>query len=92
MKRLYGTLPVKYEEKDIAGWIRDTTRERQIDLQDYNNQVSGNPIVFSTIPASSTDTSGSEQVGDISVNTTHLHVVVDNAGTLEWRRVAIGSF
>ena len=44
------------------------------------------------MPSSSTDTIGTEKVGDIAVDNSYFYIVVDNSGTLEWRRVAISSF
>ncbi len=74
MKKLYPVLPLRFTIEDIQRWIESVTRERQIDLQDYNNQISDNPRRIDTIPSSSTDTSGSEQVGDFAVDTTHFYI------------------
>lgn len=76
----------------INSWIISTTRSREIDLQDFDNQQSTNVTFYKDVPASSTDLKGTEQQGDIAADTNYLYVVVDNAGALEWQRVAIATF
>ena len=76
----------------INMWIINTTRAREIDLQDFDNQQSANVSIYKAAPSSSSDLKGTEQVGDISADTNYLYVVVDNAGALEWQRVAIATF
>ena len=78
--------------KDLAMWAFDVTRARRFDIEDYDDLVTTRPYVYRTNPASSSDLIGTEKVGDISADSTYLYVVVDNGGTLEWRRVAISSF
>lgn len=92
MKALYKNITANPSLRELAAWIRQATRERRIDLRDYNNQIGCNPKVFTRIPASTSDLLGTEQIGDIAANTTHLYIVVDNSGTLEWRRIAISTF
>lgn len=91
MQSLYQILNVNAGIEDVIKWIENATRDRGIDIDDYNNQVASNPIIFSA-PSSSTDITGAEKVGDIAADASYFYVVVDNAGSLEWRRVAIGSF
>lgn len=43
------------------------------------------------VPTSSSDTSGSA-VGDFNVTTTFAYYCVNNAGTAQWVRVAVGTF
>lgn len=91
MRNNYETLPVRPDQTDILDWIRQVTRERLSDLEDYEQQQAANPRIYSA-PTSSSDTIGTEKVGDIAADTSYLYVVVDNSGTLEWRRVAISTF
>lgn len=91
MKNLYPIIDMGGGIKDVINWIIEVTRERNIDLDDFNNQERDNPKIF-PVPASSSDLSGAEKAGDISFDTGFFYIVVDNAGTLEWRRVAIVSF
>lgn len=91
MQNLYDILGINPDSSDIVRWIENATRERRTDIDDYNNQVSSNSAIFSA-PASSTDMVGTEKVGDIAADSAYFYVVVDDSGTLEWRRVAISSF
>ena len=91
MRNLYKTVDYRNEIKDLIGWAIDVTRERQSDLADFNTQVTQNPRIF-TVPASSTSIIGTEKVGDVAADASYLYVAVDNAGAIEWRRVAISSF
>ena len=97
MKNLYPIL--REDEGDIKGWLKEitrwvyeVTRERSIDLDDYNDMDSTRSKIFNLTPASSSDLKGTEKVGDVAADASYLYVVVDNSGTLEWRRVAISSF
>lgn len=91
MRELYKNISTSPEIGEIADWVRQATRERGQDLEDYNSQVSNNPFVFPA-PASSSDLIGTEKAGDIAADASYVYVVVNNAGTLEWRRAALSSF
>lgn len=91
MRNQYRNLSSRSSLDDLILWAQTATRHRQFDLDDYNNQVSANPFIYSA-PASSSDMVGTEKVGDIAVDNGFLYVVVDNAGALEWRRTAISTF
>lgn len=75
----------------LSSWAIQITREREFDLQDYETQVAVNPRIYPT-PTSSSDMIGTEKVGDIAIDTDYIYTVVDNAGTLEWRRVGVSAF
>lgn len=77
--------------EDFRTWIINATRLRQFDIQDFDKQTAENPRIFDA-PSSSTDTVGTEKVNDVAADSSFLYVIIDNAGTLEWRRVAISSF
>lgn len=91
MRESYPNIPVRPSDDDVHGWVRFATRERATDLQDYNNLDSTRSRVYSA-PSSSTDMRGTEKVGDVAADSSYFYVVVDNAGSLEWRRVAVSSF
>lgn len=92
MRRLYKTINQNAQLLEIREWIREATRNRRFDLQDYDNQIANNPVIFDDVPTSSSDLVGTEKAGDIAADASFLYIVIDNAGTLEWRRVAISSF
>lgn len=92
MQRRYEVISPRADQDKIIDWIFKATREREIDLQDYDNQVSTNVVFFDYIPSNSNDLLGTEKAGDIAADTSFLYVVVDNAGTLQWQRVATATF
>jgi len=81
----------------LALWVVDAARAREIDLQDYRNQVADNPKIYPQ-PSSSSDLFGTEKIGDVAygtdtgTGTEYAYFIVDNAGTLQWQRVALGTF
>ena len=77
---------------ELKNFSRSAARAREFDIQDFDNQIAANPVIFSNTPTSSSDLIGTEKAGDIAVDTSFLYVVVDNAGTLQWQRVAISTF
>jgi hypothetical protein len=54
-----------------------------------NQFVAGRKV--NTVPSTSTASAG-DQVGDFNVTTTFAYYCVNNAGTAEWVRVAVGTF
>lgn len=92
MQRRYEIIAPDADEETIKDWMLKVTREREIDLQDYDNQVATNVVYFDVAPTSSSDLRGTEKAGDIAADTNFLYVVVDNAGTLQWQRVATATF
>lgn len=91
MRELYTNIRHDAPIEDIQTWIMNATRNRQFDLQDFDKQTTENPRIYNA-PSSSTDTIGNEKVGDMAADASFLYIIVDNSGTLEWRRVAISSF
>lgn len=91
MRNLYRNINKNAFLEEILDWIRDATRNRRFDLDDYNNQDTTAPKIYNT-PASSSDLRGTEKPGDIATDANYVYVVVNNAGTLQWRRVAISTF
>jgi len=91
MRELYTNITQNSPDEDIRTWLINATRLRQFDLQDFDKQTAENPRIFDA-PSSSTDTVGTEKVGDMAADASFLYIAVDNAGTIEWRRVGISSF
>lgn len=92
MQKEYKLLGDKAETEDILDWIKQVTRERGVDLIDYDQQVATNATIYNYTPSSSSDLIGTEKAGDIAADTSYLYVVVDNSGTLQWQRVATATF
>ena len=91
MRSLYGVLSNNSGIVDVLRWVQDVVRERANDVSDYESQQATKPAIY-PVPASMTDLRGTEKAGDIAVASGFLYVVVDNSGTLEWRRVALSTF
>lgn len=91
MRQKYGELSYNATLGDVIKWIFAATRAREFDVQDYDNQVQNNPVIYDA-PSSASDIIGTEKVGDIAADASYFYIVVDNSGTLEWRRVGISTF
>jgi hypothetical protein len=92
MQKEYKLLDEKATAEDVLDWIIQVTRERGVDLGDYDQQVATNAVYYSYTPSSSSNLIGTEKAGDIAADTSYLYVVVDNSGTLQWQRVATATF
>lgn len=44
------------------------------------------------VPASSIDIDPTDKVGDVNYTASYLYILIDNAGTPEWRRTALSSW
>lgn len=79
---------------DILNWCIAVDRQREFDLEDYDEQVNSNPKIYLFTPVNSTDLFGVEKAGDIAVDADYLYYVIDTTGNgdLEWRRIAGSSF
>lgn len=77
---------------DIKNQMRDITSARRNDIAVFQNLTSvfiqGRSV--GKIPTSSTDVTNGDKVGDFSYDSTYAYLLVDNAGTGEWRRIALG--
>ena len=92
MQKEYRLLNEKATPEDILDWIIQATRERAVDLGDYDVQVATNAVYYNYTPSSSSDLIGTEKAGDIAADTSYIYIVVDNSGTLQWQRVATATF
>lgn len=79
---------------DIVELLRIITRERTIDINDFNNlkNVFMRGRKVGKIPAGATDIDPSDRVGDFNADDSYFYIVVENGGSAEWRRAALGSW
>lgn len=90
------TYPVLREDtiEDAANVLREIIRTRQSDISEIesikNRFVSGRKVTRT--PSSSSDVQSTDRVGDMSFSASYMYIVVDNSGTLVWRRVSLASF
>lgn len=79
---------------DIAEVLRKIIQCRKDDINDYNNLpqrfVMGRLVP--KLPTSSSDVDPTDKLGDIHYEDDFGYILIDNSGTLEWRRYAIGVF
>lgn len=92
MQKEYILLDEDAEINDVLDWVKQVTRERAIDIEDYEQQVATNPVYYDYTPTSSSNLIGTEKAGDIAADTSYIYIVVDNSGTLQWQRVATATF
>ena len=92
MQKQYNLISNSADLNELLNWARQVTRERGVDLDDYDDQRASDVVFFDGTPSSSSDLTGTEKAGDIAADTSFLYVVVDNAGTLQWQRVATATF
>lgn len=76
-----------------VGQITHTRKDDILQVQNLPNIfVAGRTV--GKIPTSSADVAVTDRVGDqaVALDGSYLYILVDNSGTAEWRRVALGSF
>lgn len=78
----------------IAAVIDFITRQRTFDVTEWNTlpskYVLGRKV--NKIPTGSADVDPSDRLGDVNYTATYFYVLIDNAGTAEWRRAALSSW
>jgi hypothetical protein len=83
-----------FVSKDITDMLQYMSRERDSDIREFNNLKSilvlGRKVA--KVPTSSADVDPSDRVGDQNYDENYLYILIDNSGTAEWRRVAVGSW
>lgn len=78
----------------VVEQVRVITNTRKDDISEIANLIN----IFVTgrkvgkVPTASNDVVPEDRVGDINYTTSFLYILVDNAGTATWRRVALGSW
>lgn len=79
---------------DIKEQLRQITNARKDDITQISNIVnvfvSGRKV--GKIPTSSTDVTETDRIGDQNYDASYFYLLVDNGGTAEWRRIALGSW
>lgn len=90
--KLYPSL--KDFKNSVTEVIDFITRERVNDKRDWENLPSRFLLArkVSRIPSSSADVITGDRPDDMNWDTSYLYILIDNAGTATWRRVALGSF
>lgn len=82
------------DSKSILDIIRFMIRERKTDVNDFFNLknvfISGRKVA--KIPSGASDITIADRVGDFNFDTSYIYIVVDNAGTAEWRRATLASW
>lgn len=91
--------------KDYPYWNAETLEEMQEVLREITNTRKDDITTISQItssfisgrkvgktPTSSADVSTSDKVGDVNYDANYFYILIDNAGTPAWRRVALASW
>lgn len=79
---------------DVLNLLRYITKERPIDIKDFDNLqnvfMAGRKV--GKMPTGSADVTPDDRVGDFNYDASYLYLLVNNAGTATWRRVALSSW
>lgn len=82
------------KEEDVKEQLRQICNTRKDDISQIRNLVnvfvSGRKV--GKIPTGSADVSSTDRIGDFNVTASYAYYLIDNAGTAEWRRVAVSSW
>lgn len=79
---------------DIVDFVRYICRTRDDDVTEagnYNNIFIRGRLV-GKVPTGSADVAATDKIGDVNFTDDYMYVLIDNSGTAEWRRVALGSW
>jgi hypothetical protein len=80
--------------QDVIEQLRLITSLRKDDISVIQNLtnifISGRKV--GRVPSASNDVIDGDKIGDFNVTATYAYFLIDNAGTGEWRRVAVGSW
>lgn len=79
---------------DAKDQLRQICNVRKDDIAQISNLTN---IFFSgrkvgKIPSGSSDVDAADRVGDINYDANYLYILIDNAGTAEWRRATLGAW
>lgn len=82
------------KEEDRVTLLRSITKERYQDIKDFDNLqnrfMAGRKS--GKIPSGASDVDPSDRVGDMNYDDQYLYILIDNAGTAEWRRASLASW
>jgi len=82
--------------EDVLSFCQSVKRERSTDIEDWNNLtkrfIKGRKV--NKIPATSSDVTSEDILGDINYTTSFLYILVyDSVNNVNvWRRLALGAF
>lgn len=87
------------EYKSILDWINNVQQQRSKDVTDWDSllqtYIHGRNRTYindRNVPTSSADTAVTDAEGDVMYDTNYLYILVNNSGTLVWRRVALAAW
>jgi len=80
--------------EDVQAFTNYICRTRDDDITQTSNYtnifIRGRKV--GKVPTSSADVAATDKLGDINFTDDYMYVLIDNGGTAEWRRVALGSW
>ncbi len=86
----YPTLNLE-DPKDVQEVIRTIVEERSTDVKDFDNLqnrfMSGRKS--GKLPVGASDVSDTDRVGDFNTDNAYFYIVVNDAGTAKWARIAL---
>lgn len=91
--RLYAPISSSAQLPDVVNWLRGISIQRTDDVKEINNlntqYVQGRLRTDRAAPSSHSDVTATDQLGDIVRTGSFEYIVVNDAGTLKWSRVAL---
>lgn len=82
----------KYEE--AKDWMRQVSNLRKDDIDQFQNLpnilLTGRKV--GKVPSASNDVAAEDRLSDFNWTNSYLYILIDNAGTPEWRRATLSSF
>lgn len=79
---------------DVTEWIRQTIEVHDKNLEDWKllpeSYIQGRKV--RRVPSASNNVVAGDAEGDFNYDASYLYLLINNAGTLAWRRVAISSW
>lgn len=80
--------------EDVKTQLRLITNLRKDDITQISNLtnifIGGRKV--GKIPSASNDVTAIDRIGDFNVTATYAYYLINNSGTAEWRRVAVGAW
>ena len=83
----------------LMKWIEQVISEREKDRSDWDNlpqiyMLGRNRTLLNSraVPSGSSDVVATDAEGDFMADASYIYVLIDNGGTLAWRRVALASW
>lgn len=80
--------------EDVKKQLHQITNTRKDDIitisQITSSFISGRRV--GKVPSASADVDTSDKVGDVNYDANYFYILIDNAGTPEWRRASLGAW